>query len=212
MFMNSAHTISGLRGNNLMKRLLFAIFLCFQLSGCTMFKSPVDAKTVALMTFSSPSSSKNVGQEAADRVALELVAKGYVVIDRSITSSLVNEAKFYSSGLSDDMRRALQAHNISAFVFGSVNEYNCEVVRPNSSSSNTFGSQGSSEKKNLCTVSITAKIADTSIGRLLWGVTINETSEGVNLTALEVMKSLIRKADLSGSLPESIYGDVKVND
>ena len=150
--------------------------------------------------FSSPTvPGKNIGQEAADRVALELVARGYVVIDRSTTTALVNEAKFYGSGLSDDMRSALQSHNISAVVFGSVDDFSCETIR---SASLVASLASNMEKKNRCTIALTAKIADTATGRLLWGVTINETSEGANLTAMELMKSLIRKADIKETLPD----------
>ena len=182
-----------------MKRIICHIILSIPfLASCSMFGSP-DTKTVALMPFFSSSPGKNIGQEAADRVALELVAKGYVVIDRSTTTSLINETRFYVSGLSDEMRSALRSHNIASVIFGSVNDFSCEAIR---SQPLIASLAGTIDKKNRCTVSLTAKIADTATGRLLWGVTINDTSEGENLTAMELMKSLIRKADIKGSLPK----------
>lgn len=189
-----------------MKRIICHIILCIPLAGCTLFRSPPDTRTVALMPFFSTASSKSIGQEAADRVALELVAKGYIVIDRSTATALVNEAKFYGSGLSDDMRNVLQSRNIAAVVFGSVNDFSCETIR---SPSLVASLASNMDKKNRCTVSLTAKIADTTTGRLLWGVTINDTSEGVNLTAMELMKSLIRKADIKETLPWALNEQAK---
>ena len=185
----------------LMTRIIRHIILCIPLAGCSLFRVPPDTRTVALMPFYSSVSTagKSIGQEAADRIALELVAKGYVVIDRSTTTALVNEAKFYGSGLNDDMRSALKAHKIAAVVFGSVDDFSCETIRlPSLVASLT----SNLDKKNRCTVSLTAKIAETASGRLLWGVTINDTSEEANLTAMELMKSLIRKADIKATLPE----------
>jgi len=215
-----------------MKRIIRLFFLWILLAGCSLPKTPPDktslsnilpdpssltrplsdihslprtlsdTKPVALMPFySAATTSKYIGQEAADRVALELLAKGYFVIDRSTTTALVNEAKFYGSGLSDDMRNALQVHNIAAVVFGSVNDFSCETVRTLSQSASLINDM---DKKNRCTVSLTAKITDTASGRLIWGVTLNDTSEGNNLTAIELMKSLIRKADMRETLPEPI--------
>ncbi|GFE60373.1 CsgG/HfaB family protein [Geobacter sp. AOG2] len=191
-----------------MKLIVCYMFLCISLTGCSLFRSIPETKTVALMPFfsSATNTGKSIGQEAADRVALELVAKGYVVIDRSTTTALVNEAKFYGSGLSDDMRSALQSHNIAAVVFGSVNDFSCESIR---SPSLVASLASNMDKKNRCTVSLTAKIADTATGRLLWGVTINDTSEGANLTAMELMKSLIRKADIKETLPEPKDGETQ---
>jgi|GEM_PF-1231999 len=192
----------------LMKRITCCMTLGLSLTGCSLLRTPPGTKTVALMPFysSATATGKSIGQEAADRVALELVAKGYVVIDRSTTTALVSEAKFYGSGLSDDMRSALQSHNIAAVVFGSVNDFSCESIR---STALVASLASNLDKKNRCTVSLTAKIADTSTGRLLWGVTINDTSEGANLTAMELMKSLIRGADIKDTLPEPKDGEAQ---
>lgn len=142
---------------------------------------------------------KSIGREVADRVALELISNGYAVIDSSTTTALINEVKFYNIGLSDDMRIALQSHNIEAIVFGSVNEFACEPIRtPSQTGSLSFNF----DRANRCTVSLTAKIADTATGRLLWGVTINDTSEGADLTAMKLMKFLISKAEIRHSIPD----------
>jgi hypothetical protein len=190
-----------------MIRIILYIILCISLAGCALLRVPPETRTVALMPFysSATAAGKSIGQEAADRIALELVAKGYVVIDRSTTTALINEAKFYGSGLSDDMRSALQAHKIAAVVFGSVNDFSCETIRTPSMTSLA----STMDKHNRCTVSLTAKIADTVSGRLLWGVTINDTLEGANLTAMELMKSLIRKADIKDTLPEPKGGPLQ---
>jgi len=142
---------------------------------------------------------KSIGREVADRVALELISNGYAVIDSSTTTALINEVKFYNIGLSDDMRIALQSHNIEAIVFGSVNEFACESIRtPSQTGSLSFNF----DRTNRCTVSLTAKIADTATGRLLWGVTINDTSEGADLTAMKLMKFLISKAEIRHTIPD----------
>jgi len=172
----------------------------------SLLRIPPDMKPIALMPFfSAISTSKYVGQEAADRVALELMAKGYIVIDRSTTTTLINEAKFYSTGLNDDMRNALQTHNISAVIFGSINDFGCETTRVLSKSASLVSDM---DKKNRCTASLTAKIIDIANGRLLWGVTLSDTSEGENLTAMELMKSLISKSEFSKTLPDPRGDDV----
>lgn len=149
--------------------------------------------------FSATATNKYIGLEAADRIALELMAKGHIVIDRSTTTTLVNEAKFYGLGLNDDMRNALQTHNISAVIFGTINDFGCETIRVPSKSASLISEM---DKKNRCTVSLTAKITDIASGILLWGVTLSETSEGDNLTAMELMKTLINKSELKKTLPE----------
>lgn len=172
-----------------MRLMITTFLLLFLLSGCSAYSS----KNVALMPFSSPVN-KNVGQETSDRLAQELVAKGYVVIDRSITSNWVNEASFYSSGLSDEMRQKLKAHNLAAVVYGNINDFRCDSIN----------SSGSLYSKSLvrCTVSVTAKMTDLVTGRLLWGMTMNDTDEGENLTAMGLMNTMIQKANIIAGIPE----------
>lgn len=181
-----------------MKPVLMVLMLCSTLCGCAAFQqsAPSDIsipKTVGLMPFST-AAEKTVGQLAADRIALEMIAKGYDVIDRSLTTSVVNESKFYGSGLNEDARRAFQTQNIPAVLFGSINGYGCETV-----STRTFF--GSHVRKNRCTVSLTAKIAESSSGRLLWGLTLSDSAEGDKITAEELMTALISKAAGDGALP-----------
>jgi hypothetical protein len=189
-----------------MRRILLTILYCIPLSGCSWFMTPGYTKTIALMPFYAPLPSKNAGQEASDNLGMELLAKGYEVIDRSTTTALVNEAKFYSSGLNDEMRKTLQSHNIMSVFFGSINDFSCETIR---TSSMISGLASSPEKSTRCTVSITAKIADTTSGRLLWGMSFKDTSEGVNLTATELMKSLLQKNTIVDTLPEPVVGETK---
>ncbi|MDD2273517.1 MAG: CsgG/HfaB family protein [Desulfuromonadaceae bacterium] len=184
-----------------MKLIIYPVILCITLSGCSLFSTQPDPKKVALMPFYYSTPGKSIGQEVADRVALELILNGYTVIDSSTTTALINEVKFYNLGLSDDMRAALKEHNIGAVVFGSVNDFACESIRtPSQTGSLVFNV----DKKNRCTVSLTAKIADTATGRLLWGVTMNDTSEGADLTAMTLMKSLISKAEIRNSIPMNL--------
>ena len=60
-------------------------------------------------------------------MALELMTKGYVVIDRSRTTAIVSEQEFYGSGLNDKVRNALQAQKLTAVVFGSINDFSCDA-------------------------------------------------------------------------------------
>ena len=48
---------------------------------------------------------------------------------------------------------------------------------------------------------LTAKMVDLTSGRLLWGLTIKDSIEGENLTAGELMDSLMRQAHIAGTLP-----------
>jgi hypothetical protein len=185
-------------GVNTMKRIFFALSLCIMLPGCAAYQQnskyePTQLKTVAVLPFTSVSVG-SAGQEAADQLALKLMANSFVVIDRSRTTAVVSETKFYGSGLSDEVRNALQAQNITAVAFGSVNEYGCEPKK-----NVTF--TGNLVPKKRCTVSLTAKIADIATGRLLWGMTSTDSAEKENSTAAELMSCLMRKADFSGIVP-----------
>jgi len=84
-------------------------------------------------------------------------------------------------------------------IFGSINDFGCETTRVPSKSASLISEM---DKKNRCTASLTAKIIDIANGRLLWGVTLSDTSEGENLTAMELMKSLISKSEFSKTLPD----------
>jgi len=181
-----------------MKPIITVLLICIALSGCTVFTQPTTGevsmpKTVALMPFSF-SPDKTVGQLAADQVALEMVSKGYDIIDRSLATAVVNESKFYGNGLNEENRKAFQNQNIPAVLFGNVNRFGCETAH----SSSFFGGH---IIKNRCSVSLTAKIAESSTGKLLWGITISDSAEGENMTPEELMISLIRKAGDNGTLP-----------
>lgn len=182
-----------------MKSFIFSVVFCLCTSGCAWFTSPGYTRTVAVMPFSA-SGGKFAGQEAADTLGMELLSRGFEVIDRSTTTALVNEGKFYSVGINDEMRQSLQAHNIMLVFFGTVNEFNCETSRNSSLMMQPL--TATPEKSSRCSVSVTAKMADTATGRLLWGVNLSDSSEGVNLTAAELMKNLIKKANLGETLPE----------
>jgi len=188
-----------------MKRVILSIMLCLPLPGCSWVAAPAYTKTVAVLPFSA-AAGKSAGHEAADHLGIELLAKGYVVIDSSTTKALISEGKFYNSGINDDMRKALQARSITSVLFGSINDYGCEAVR---STALISGLPGSQEKNFRCSVSLTAKMADTATGRLLWGVTLADSSEGANLTAAELMKAMIRKARIGDSLPEPVVEETK---
>lgn len=184
-----------------MIRILFALSLCISLSGCAAYRqnSRIETnqlKTVAVLPFSSVSGG-SAGQEAADQLALKLLANGYVVIDRSRTTAVVNETKFYGAGLNDEVRNALQAQNITAVAFGSVNAFGCEPKKDV-----TYA--GKLVQKTRCTISLTAKIADTTTGRLLWGMTSTDSAESENLTAAELISPLLSKADFTGIIPASL--------
>lgn len=182
-----------------MRRIFFAAFLCIPLFGCAVSRqhrgSDVSPpKVVALMPFTTVSDGTS-GEEAADRIALELMTKGYVVIDRSRTTAIVSEKEFYDSGLSDKVRNALQAQKLTAVVFGSIYDFSCDTQK----NAAIFANPG--RKKNRCSVALTAKLVDIASGRLFWGLTIKDSMEGENLTAGKLMDSLIRKANIAGTLP-----------
>ena len=182
-----------------MRRIFFAAFLCIPLFGCAasrphsgLYVPPPE--TVALMPFTTVVDGAS-GEEAADRVGLALMTRGYVVIDRSRTTAIVTEKEFYDAGLSDNVRNAFQAQKIPAVVFGSVNDFSCETKKTGP----LFASPKC--KKNRCSVSLTAKMVDVASGRLLWGVTLQDSVEGENLTAGELLGSLISRANIGGTLP-----------
>jgi hypothetical protein len=185
-------------GVNAMIRIILALSLCISLSGCAAYRQnskyeTTRLKTVAVLPFTSGSGG-SAGQDAADQLALKLLANGYVVIDRSRTTAVVNETKFYGAGLNDEVRNALQAQDITAIAFGSVNGFGCEPK-------NDVTYSGKMVQKKRCIVSLTAKIADTTTGRLLWGMTSTDSAEAENLTASELMSFLLSKADFTGITP-----------
>lgn len=178
-----------------MRFAMFALFLLMLLVGCAappkrlQVEHPVP-RTVALMPFSSKG---GVGQQAANWVAQQLIENGYTVIDSSFTTAAVSEAKFYDAGLSDEVRSALLAKNLTTLVFGSVNAFSCDFVRY----SNLLGTP---VDKNRCTVSITAKMVETATGKLLWELMQTYSEEGRGITALDVMKPLVI-TNISATLP-----------
>ena len=181
-----------------MKCVLSALVLAIALSGCTGARhatkdgTPV-AKTVAVMPFSSVSGGA-VGEEVADWLALKLMENGYVVIDRSRTTSVVSEKKFYEAGLNDDVRTLLQAQKLTAVVYGSITEFGCETRKAPALS-------GTIVPKNYCNISVTAKMAETATGKLLWGLMLKDSAAAPNLTAEQLMRSLMERTDIASSLP-----------
>ena len=181
-----------------MKLILFALFLFIPLAGCAASQQysqceiPVP-KTVALMPFSSVDG-RTTGLQAAHQVALELIEKGYVVIDSSFTTTTVSESKFYASGLNSEVRNALLAQKLTTLVFGSIDKFTCETKQTTS----FYGSQGTA---NYCSVSLAVKMIDTSTGKLLWGLMLADSSAGKNLTAGELMRTMIAQANLAKILP-----------
>jgi len=181
-----------------MRLAIFALFLCIALGGCATYKqhsqceSPA-SRTVALMPFSSIAKGVS-GQQAANWVALEFIEKGYTVIDSSFTTTTVSEAKFYESGLSNEVRSAFLAKNITTLVFGNINEFTCQII----DYTNFYGGMNS---KNRCTVSLAAKMVDIATGKLLWELILRDSAEDKNLTAEDLMKQLIVRTNISGTLP-----------
>ena len=184
-----------------MKLIMSAFLLCMSLLGCATYQqhsqeeSPV-SRSVALMPFLSMTKGAD-GQQAANWIELEFIKKGYVVIDSSFTTSAVSEAKFYESGLSNEVRGALLAQNLTTVVFGSINEFKCESANY----SNFYGKQ---ESNNRCTVSLAAKMVDTATGKLLWGLALADSGEGRNLSARDLMKSMINEANIAATLPQPL--------
>lgn len=181
-----------------MRLAIFALFLCIALGGCATYKqhsqceSPA-SRTVALMPFSSIVKGVS-GQQAANWVALEFIEKGYTVIDSSFTTTTVSEAKFYESGLSNEVRSAFLAKNITTLVFGNINEFTCQTI----DSTNFYGGLNST---NRCTVSLAAKMVDIASGKLLWELILRDSAEDKNLTAGDLMKQLIIRTNISRTLP-----------
>lgn len=178
-----------------MRFAIFALFLLTLSAGCAAPPKRLQVehmvpRTVALMPFSSKGA---LGQQAANWVAQQLIENGYIVIDSSFTTAAVSEAKFYEAGLTDEVRSALLAKNLTTLVFGSVNAFSCDFVRY----SNILGTP---VDKNRCTVSITAKMVDTASGKLLWELMQAYSEEGRGITALDVMKPLVI-TNISATLP-----------
>ncbi len=181
-----------------MRFAIFALFLCIALGGCATYKqhsqceSPA-SRTVALMPFSSIAKGVT-GQQAANWVALEFIEKGYTVIDSSFTTTTVSEAKFYESGLSNEVRSAFLAKNITTLVFGNINEFTCQTI-----DYTTF--YGGLNSKSRCTVSLAAKMVDITTGKLLWELILRDSAEDKNLTAGDLMKQLLIRTNIAGTLP-----------
>jgi len=178
-----------------MRFTISALFLVILLAGCAAPPKSLQVehtvpRTVALMPFLSKG---GIGQQAANWVAQQLIQNGYIVVDSSFTTAAVSEAKFYDVGLSDEVRSALLAKNLTTLVFGNVNASSCEFVRSLNLLNNPVD-------KNRCTVSITAKMVDTATGKLIWEFMQTYSDEGKGLTALDVMKPLII-TNISTTLP-----------
>lgn len=177
---------------------LVPLLIAIAAAGCASHQKPglgaeQAAGTVAVIPFSSPSS-PIAGQETADAFALKLLKKGYMVLDRTRTATILDEKKFYETGFTDEMGSRLRDQQVNALLYGQVSEFSC-----NSRQRSLFF--GNATPQNRCSVAVSVKMADAATGKLLWGMMLKDTAEGENLTALDLLRSMIGKSDSGETIP-----------
>jgi hypothetical protein len=170
--------------------LLGALTACS--SGTSFVKPDYDFNTVGRVAVLISMNAGNPGQqqEIADLFAMQVLQKGYDVVDRANLADLINEAAFQNeSGItSPEMRAKLAIRNVSAVVVVNVSTPSTYMVPPSSESYWVRGhwrpdyyggwvwEPGHWEVRqrpgyvaqNGEDISITAKMLDVQTGSLLW--------------------------------------------
>jgi curli biogenesis system outer membrane secretion channel CsgG len=159
------------------------------LSACTAsvqsYKRPgvrfSDYKRIAVVRFDC--SDYGAGQEVADTFGLELMRRGFNVIERSQLRAVINEEALVQSGLIESAKAALKVSGVDSIVVGSISSYNC---RPG-----TIVAGSLVLSTNNCHVSLSMKMLDVQTGDILWAANGAHSQNDVNMTANKVLKAVI---------------------
>ena len=180
--------------------ILFFLLLIFGCAGVESYRKPgldfYKYKRIAVVKFTYPSN-PIVGQEVADRTALEFIKKGYTVIERSQLKAIIDEEKINQYGLTDSDRSTLQLSGINAMVVGSVSRYICFPQEPPPPFFRL--SYGYDLERGNCWVSLSFKMLDLQTNEVVLTATGYLSITDVDMTADKVLQELLKR--LSTEIP-----------
>jgi len=147
--------------------------------------NPSCCTKIAVMRFAS--ADIGIGQEISDTIALQMMQKGYDVMERSQLQAVIDETAFVSSGFTDNKQKdILMMKGINVLMVGSVSRYSCQqstMIIPT-----LHGPIGA--PISICTVSLSAKILDVRNGDILWAVQASHSNRG-RTTAAAVLNEML---------------------
>lgn len=149
-----------------------------------------NCKKIAVAGFRNSSPAR--GTEIGDLLALGLVKRGYVVVDSSSLSPVINRDELYESGLTPEIKGKLKELGIDALVLGTIVDAGCSMAGGGAAALAPY-------RKNRCTSTVLVKMIDPSSGELLWGATARETGEAVGMT--EDSASMMAVESINAAIP-----------
>lgn len=169
----------------------------FVLTGCTT-ASTVDSmskpgfemgrcKKIAVARFQHPSNPYQ-GPDGGEIMALGLVKRGYLVVDSSSLTPLIDQNELYESGLTPEIKGKLKALGVDALVMGTVSDANCSIAWGGAAALAPY-------RKSHCSSSVLVKMLEPATGELLWGATATGTGEAVGMTEDMVLVKAMESID-----------------
>ena len=144
---------------------------------------------IAVWTFTCPIENPAIGGEIADIVAIELLKKGYNVIERNQIEIVLKEQGLILSGAlkSTDIIQIGNIFNVFGIITGNVAEYKSDkriAYLPYQGTTLPI-------QKTRSTFSVTMKMLDIETGKLLWSSTGSQ--RGRNCLPSTLAKSTIKR-------------------
>ena len=171
---------------------IMAFLLCVSCAAApqiAFYKNPnIDSskyRRIAILKFTSDNA--GIGQEVSDYFAIQMMKKGYDVVERSQLKGIIDEATLVGAGLTDSQKAPLLLSGITSLLVGSVSQYNCE--QSGSLIPTTLGHVR--VNKNLCHVSLSLKALDVKTGNILWAAQCSDSDKGRHATAAKVLSNMI---------------------
>ncbi|MDQ5986731.1 MAG: hypothetical protein CSYNP_02462 [Syntrophus sp. SKADARSKE-3] len=173
---------------------IFAFVLCFMGCGGNMagslykpgvgFTKPMK---IAVAKFKI-TPQQEIGQEAADLMAMAFFKKGFDVVDMNQVLSPVEQSQIYDTGLSAEAKAKLKNYGITAVLFGTITEFRCSPRFPMIRLTEDGASQ-------VCQASFSSTMIDVTSGEILWGLSSSDTMTDAKLKAGTVLRTMIRELD-----------------
>ncbi|MFH1074255.1 MAG: GNA1162 family protein [Candidatus Firestonebacteria bacterium] len=179
--------------------LIIAVFL----SGCSSQRVAIKKdydfsriKRVAVLGFSSHMDYRNSGDVVADEFVLQLMNKGFKIVERSKINSILGEQQLYSANKIDEatIKKVGKILGVDAILTGSVIKYiedKNTVIYYNDKE----GNPASQSYLQLAEVSVNARLFDVETGEVVWsgsdhdsGLDISDAIYGVAFGLVNTIK------------------------
>lgn len=146
-------------------------------------------KRIAVLPFVDYPYQPGSGVLLADIVSMELLKQGINVIDRSMTSKILNELSLGSTGIIDESTapRIGQLLGVSALLTGSINKYNTSFTNIQVVQGEPPAYMPSSA------VSLSLKLIDVETGQIVWAASAEDSEIG-NLVEAKAARNAVRNA------------------